>query len=323
LKRKGDIGEMAQLPTEIDRAKRVLMNVILRRHPRKTRKMVPNLPRDLKESFQMVTHHVTGVGTGQMAGTGRGLMVLSDVKMERNVIAEFLKFRGIQDVPLDVRVTGAAQAAAQGGDSIGHYTGPTGTMTCALRRRDGATVIMGSSHVLAASNAGKIDVDPIWHPGLQDGGHAGSRIGILCKYTPISFGKQKANTHDAALCLPDRIENAAPGLRELGKVTGVSNAVLQTNVRKIGRRSGLTHGVILMTTLGIIVQYPNGLEALFEGLFGVVSEKGPFALSGDSGAMVIDESNRAVGMIVAVTPNGLALAAEIEPTLEHFGVELF
>jgi len=307
---------------DIEHAKRALMGVALGRRPRRTRMMHRTATQEQNRSFRVLRENLLGVGVSKNEPGADTLNVLVRKEIGKEVVYSYLDRFGMQNFPVEITVAGSTRAAAQGGQSVGHYTGPTGTISCAVQNENGERFLLGSSHVMAASNRGKIGVDPIWHPGPRDGGTASHRIGILSDFTKIAFGCQIANRFDAALCRPDTLAHATPGLLHLGEVASATAAFPQTKVRKVGRESGLTAGHIIITNLTTIIRYPNGLDALFDGMFAAVGDKGDFAKTGDSGALIVDEKNRAIGLLVGVSDNGLSFGTELGPTLDHLGVEL-
>lgn len=74
---------------------------------------------------------------------------------------------------------------APGGVSIGHGMVTAGTLGMVVVK-DGKRVIISNNHVLAACNQGGIG-DPIYQPGIYDGGGGNDIIGTLYDYMPIGF----------------------------------------------------------------------------------------------------------------------------------------
>jgi hypothetical protein len=47
-----------------------------------------------------------------------------------------------------------------------------------------------------------------------------------------------------------------------------------------------------------------------------------FSTLGDSGALIVDEEGRAIGLLWGASPSGYALACPIEPVLEALAIDL-
>jgi hypothetical protein len=72
------------------------------------------------------------------------------------------------------------------GVSIGHKNITAGTLGCVVYK-DGVPFILSNNHVLANSNAAKIN-DEILQPGPYDGGTLADQISALAHFVPIDFG---------------------------------------------------------------------------------------------------------------------------------------
>jgi hypothetical protein len=100
-----------------------------------------------------------------------------------------------------------------------------------------------------------------------------------------------------------------------------------TDVKKIGRTTGETHGVLLGYSLRpVAIQYQSSrFSALvyFRNVWGVVSSgSGPFSAQGDSGSLVVaEDGSLAMGPIFGGNEN-MSLMMPIEPVLKAFGVTL-
>jgi len=147
------------------------------------------------------------------------LEFLCAVPEEQLTVDRFLKSRGLPPAPSHVvstgRIvacgalgTGPARRPAQGGDSIGHQSGDTGTIGCLVEDTgpSGQSYLLSCNHVLAALNQGVKGKDEIWQPGPGEGGNSSNRIGLLEEFVPINLGGQASNKIDAALCRPDKLE---------------------------------------------------------------------------------------------------------------------
>lgn len=219
------------------------------------------------------------------------------------------------------------------GVSIGHYAITAGTFGAVVR--DAATneqLILSNNHVLANSNNAK-EGDTILQPGSADGGRAPQdRIADLHRFVKIQykgggggdngsscplaqffssflnmfaslFGSdtrvvpvQAAATNlvDAALAKPVSNDVLDEKTLNIGKVQGSVEAEIGMLVKKSGRTTGLTHGEITVLDTSVEVNY-GSQTALFEHqiLTGDMSDPG------DSGSLIVDNQNRAVGLLFA------------------------
>ncbi len=234
---------------------------------------------------------------------------------------------------------------APGGVSIAHGKVTAGTLGVLAHRTSGEPVILSNNHVLANSNEAKAG-DAILQPGPYDGGRPEDAIASLAAFVPIRFQEQepgalarlferalapilaplglglrrlpsgKTNLVDAAVAIPRSPDLVAPDILEIGRVAGTAEATLGRRVRKSGRTTGLTEGRITGLEATVEVDY-GGKSAVFRGQ--IVSDVG--SRGGDSGSLIVDEANRAVGLLFA----GGATTTILNPigaVLEALGLRL-
>ncbi len=212
---------------------------------------------------------------------------------------------------------------APGGVSIAHARVTAGTLGVLALQDDGGPAILSNNHVLANSNGAKKG-DPILQPGPADGGRREDAVAALSAFVPIEFLEQepgllgrmaervlepflermglgirrlpsgRANLVDAAAAAPLREGLVTPEILEVGRVRGTAGAEIGMRVRKSGRTTGLTQGRITALDASVQVDY-GGPTALFRQQ--IVSDVG--SRGGDSGSLVVDEANRAVGLLFA------------------------
>jgi len=219
---------------------------------------------------------------------------------------------------------------APGGVSIGHQLVTAGTLGCLVTKEDkNYRYILSNNHVLANSNDASIG-DPILQPGTYDGGSfPDDQIGILSNFIPIEFDQTEsscgiANNIAAFLNMfarlfgsTTRVEAVTPKLANnlvdcaiaepldqndvqnmilnIGNITGVAEAGLDTPVKKMGRTSGFTTGVIEQIDVTSRVSYGTDKIATFvdQIMAGLMSQ------GGDSGSAVLNDENKLVGLLFA------------------------
>ena len=234
------------------------------------------------------------------------------------------------------------------GVSIGHFEVTAGTFGC-LVRRGSDIFILSNNHVLANVNAGRPG-DAIIQPGRYDGGLPADKVAELADYIPLDFGGEAANctlatsvekvlnwaaqtlgsSHrvltyrtapgqnlvDAALARPLDPAQFVAEIFEIGRPRGVRQATLGISVQKTGRTTGHTQGMISQIDVTTSVDY-NGRMATFTNQLMATG----MSAGGDSGSLVLDEDNLAVGLLYAGSGSA-TLINPIQTVLQLLKVEL-
>lgn len=209
---------------------------------------------------------------------------------------------------------------APGGVSIGHYKITAGTLGAVVYDRcRGRKFILSNNHVFANSTNGKdhraSKGDPILQPGPINGGTVKcDTIARLYRYVPL---KDKGiNIVDAAVARPLRPRLIDPYILGIGTVKGTSLPELGMIVKKSGRTTGVTYGRIRVINAIVSVHYHNGRILKFTDQILVNA----FDQPGDSGSLVLDEYNRAIGLLFAGSDR-YTFINPINPVLDLLGVE--
>jgi len=210
------------------------------------------------------------------------------------------------------------------GVSIGHFAITAGTFGCVVRK-DGQRFILSNNHVLANQNDASIG-DAIYQPGTYDGGH--ETVASLMEFVPIEFDgssicplangvadfanllaeyagsshrlrayrktQQVRNLVDAAIALPINDGIIVDEILDIGLLTGSAGVSLGDAVKKSGRTTGLTTGTVTVLDATVKVQY-SGAVATFEDQIITSAMSEP----GDSGSLLVNEQNKAVGLLFA------------------------
>ena len=221
---------------------------------------------------------------------------------------------------------------APGGVSIGHYQITAGTIASAVRdRATGARLILSNNHVLANGNDAEMG-DPILQPGPADRGRVPEdtiaklerfctiEFGTSPSTCPVALGVAKAanalaglvgskhrlkafqsqatasNVVDAAVARPADDADILDEILDIGVVKGTTTASLGMSVRKSGRTTALTTGVVVILNGTVLINYGPERIARFEDqiITNCICE------GGDSGSLLVaGESLRAVGLLFA------------------------
>jgi hypothetical protein len=250
--------------------------------------------------------NLLGVGYGAKV-VGRGLdglavrVYVRTKRPRRQLTSRELVPDEVAGVPTDVIALGDLVARGRPvpcGVSVGHRDVTAGTLGCLVELADApGRYILSNNHVLANSNDAAIG-DPILEPGPADGGDKDDPIARLHAMVPLRF--DDGNTVDAAVGELLDPSDVLPEIAEIGPpLTDPVDAVLYRSVRKHGRTTGHTVGVVLDIAADIQVRF--GMRTVrFDDQFAVVGAGTPFSDGGDSGSLVVDAVSRApVGLLFA------------------------
>lgn len=252
--------------------------------------------------------NVVGVGVGEKIKEGHPmgrlcLKVYVEKKVEKEKLSkrDFVQPR-VARVETDVEEVGKIKPLAYtrrmrpapAGISIGHYKITAGTLGCLVKdRQTQEWLILSNNHVLANSNAAKKG-DAVIQPGAADGGKLSKdKIGELERWVAIKF-KRTPNAVDGALASPLNEKVVKPEIIGSAAPKGTASARLGLVVQKTGRTTEFTMGKVRDVSATIKVDY-DGRTAVFENqiLTSAMSQ------GGDSGSLVTDRKNRAVGLLFA------------------------
>ncbi|CAG7840747.1 hypothetical protein CLOHAE12215_02171 [Clostridium haemolyticum] len=180
-----------------------------------------------------------------------------------------------------------------GGYSIGiPLETQTGTMGCLVT--DGSDIfVLGNNHVLSDMNFVPLGT-PVMQPGPEDGGKVNTdTIAKLAKYIPIKFNK-KENYVDAAIAKVTDKNLVSASIAFVGYLKGIGKPNLEEGVKKVGRTTELTVGKISAIYATYVLKY-NDKDVLFKDQIFTTD----MADYGDSGAILVDYKNYALGLLMA------------------------
>lgn len=186
-----------------------------------------------------------------------------------------------------------------GGDSLGHFAITAGTAGSGCYDRavnpgiPSRSYILSNNHVLANSNDANIG-DAIYQPGPYDGGGPSDQIGALHHYVPIRFDGSD-NLVDAAVAeVP--FDDFTREIYYLGYVNHMyAPVVVGDIVKKTGRTTNFTTGRVISVDATVNVNYGGGKVGKFVKQIITTS----MSAGGDSGSLVLDTDNNAVGLLFA------------------------
>lgn len=289
-------------------------------------------------------NHVVGVGYGKKIKNKRkinedAIVVLVDKKLP----VEYLHNKDIVPEKLDHLKTDVQEVGilkllkvprserfrpAPGGVSIGHYKVSAGTLGAVVKdKQTGEPFILSNNHVLANITNGydgraKIG-DPILQPGSYDNGNEQDDvIGNLVRYIPIKPITDRfnspTNTVDCALARPldkKMVENSILGI---GKVKGIKEPEIGMRVVKSGRTTGITEGTIQAIDSTISVKLDDEQDAFFSDQVMI----SPLSEAGDSGSLILDTNQNAVGLLFAGSDK-VTVCNKITNVMNELEIEFF
>jgi S1-C subfamily serine protease len=178
---------------------------------------------------------------------------------------------------------------------------------------------LSNNHVLANENRIKEGATVI-QPGSFDGGRSRDRIGRLTRFIPLKFNN-RPNRMDAALAEFDDPSLVNRTIVGIGLPTGVANPSLNLLIRKSGRTTGLTEGIIRVVNFDAAnVEYEQGLVRV-DDVVVIEGVGGAFSRLGDSGSAVVDSRGRVVALLFAGSAK-VTFAIPIRRILNRFQVRL-
>jgi hypothetical protein len=158
------------------------------------------------------------------------------------------------------------------GISIAHRDVTAGTLGCFVEDEHGTVFILSNNHVLANVNAGSPG-DPILQPSPKDGGIKNDKIGELARFETLDFSGPNAMDAAVARILDDGGINRT--ILSIGTVVPPAQPVeIDQQVRKYGRTTGDTTGLVDDVSADVSVLMSPGGDALFTEQISIRSENG-------------------------------------------------
>ena len=215
---------------------------------------------------------------------------------------------------------------------IGVSTGHPDITACTIGARltDGSAVYaLSNNHCYARTNDADIG-DAVIQPGTYDGGSSpGDDIGNLHDYEPLIFGNfgkclmrgKQCNYMDAAIAATttNDLGNATPGDGYGTPDPSVALATVGMEVKKYGRTTIETHGLVDSINASVRVSYDSGTATFVEQ---IIITPGGFSAGGDSGSLIVSEDgNNPVALLFAGSST-VTIGSPIGLILERFNVTI-
>lgn len=255
--------------------------------------------------------------------------VPAEIRGVKTDVVEVGVLKTLDELPRKERIRPACP-----GSSLGHYRVSAGTFgAVVVDNRTGKPLILSNNHVVANISNGRDGRanygDPVYQPGVYDGGSSIDIIGKLERFVPIYRlddsnanwlarglermangllrfldpsltmrlirSRDNTNVVDAAVVSLLERESLCSKIIGIGEVKGVVSPRAGMAVKKSGRTTGVTRGTVRAVNATLQVM----LGDVGVGLFTNQIVTTPMGEPGDSGSLVLDMNNRAVGLLSA------------------------
>lgn len=294
------------------------------------------------DNVQGVAVGLGGADTGGVPGEPVVTVYLAEpapADDARSVVVDAMQIRAASDMPIEFVTSGVIEAQqntkklrpAPGGFSVGNTRlRGSGTLGCLAKDTAGNVLCLSNNHVLANSNKAKIG-DCITQPGRGDGGNCtNDQIGTLEKFVELKFDGT-ANEVDCAVgrCDATKVTPQIANTR-LDDVDyfNISDQVaapeLGVRVRKSGRTTGITNGIITGIQWFGVIHYSESRVAYFTNQVVISGFEGRrFSEPGDSGSCIWRVSDeRPVGLLFAGV-GGVSVANPMSTVLSKLNITLY
>lgn len=190
------------------------------------------------------------------------------------------------------------------GGTIGYF--------CRSTRPDddpAAVYLLSNNHVFANLNEARAG-DPLYQPGVVDGGGLSDTVATLTRWVPLHTGGSTPNLVDCAIA---QLSSGVPYSVEccsIGPVLGTAQPFCGMRVRKHGRTTGYTEGKVSEVAADVTAALDHGGSRVLVRFTNQIriepaGNYTAFGLPGDSGSLVVDAtSQNAVGLYFADPLNG-------------------
>ena len=298
--------------------------------------------RKAKRFHPSPTINVVGVGIGEKVteGTRTGEMcvkVMVAKKFPKDKIGrQEMIPPAINGIPTDVQGVGypvkfeipqrRRSRPVTGGVSVGldlnavnfRFAGTLGSVV-ADRQNLSRLFALSNNHVFADENRAA-GGSGVVQPGTLDGGTNADRVASLAQFVPLKFDNRR-NWMDAAIAEFSNPATVDRSILGIGTPSGAGRPTLGLLVRKSGRTTGLTEGVVRAVNFDVRnVQYDQGFVRV-DDVVVIEGIDGPFSAAGDSGSAILDHQGKVVALLFAGSP-AVTFGIPIRRVLRRFGVQV-
>ncbi len=204
------------------------------------------------------------------------------------------------------------------GAGIVNAKGVTGTLGClAYTLHDGCPVLLSTWHVLFGE-AAREDSAVWWVKESTDGsGLSGIGRTLYGKLGTVEFAGEDYYVD----CAVASFHKSTTTSKSPTLITDYGTAQVGDVVRKSGAATGTTRGTIIDVTYSDPA-VTKGRRTPRQLLVKSLHEEKVFSAEGDSGAIVVDAANKAVGLLWGTNISGQGIACPIAPVLYAMNITL-
>ena len=216
-----------------------------------------------------------------------------------------------------------------GGISLGVCRLPDDTGTMGVLVVDNLTddpMLLSCFHVMCG-NSGWTVGDPLVQPSQGDGGTCPKDVVATLEKNTLSAWTGTKLIADCAVATVTA-RGVLCSIVDIGNVSGTATAAIDMPVRKRGRTSGLTFGIVENDSLAVNIDYGGTLGVqTFKNQISIEvdsSRSVAFQLPGDSGAVAVDDNNAVIGLIYGADDGDgtHGVASPIQSVLETLDVSI-
>ena len=202
-------------------------------------------------------------------------------------------------------------------------TGTLGCIVSSVINRKRHHFILSNNHVLANFNETPIGEEIMQLNYSDEEIFDEDVVAHLTNFIPLNPTKNNTthiNYVDCAIAKVAHKSLISNKVFNVGEITGVSKAILNEDVKKVGYYTGLTTGKILTLGATFNMYDSNNKKFIFkEQIIGKVKSD-----TGDSGSILLNNKNEAIGLIFGNSKNGThILVNDINMVLKKLNVEIY
>ena len=200
-----------------------------------------------------------------------------------------------------------------------------GTLSCIVTKKNlfkREYFILSNNHVLADINKlplGTPIIQPSKYSALNLENEVVANLFTFIKLKPYNGNKKNVNYVDCALAKINNNIGITKAVFDIGEIKGISTPKLGARIKKYGASSGLSRGKI--TTIDATLEIEEeGNKYVFKNQ--VLADI--FNIPGDSGSLILNEFNEAIGLFWGGSDNNLvAYINDISIVLKKLNVSIY
>ena len=201
------------------------------------------------------------------------------------------------------------------------FNGTLGCVVTKIEKGEREFFILSNNHVLANFNKNPIGLPIIQTNDIDSEDIMQDVVANLTTFIPIKFieGDNKPiNYVDCAIAKIHDKSIISNMIIDIGEIKGITKAVLNQKIKKVGCATGLTTGKV--TTIGATVEIPASDELKIFYKDQIISDID--GNQGDSGAIVLNDYDEVLGLLVG-GGGGMTLINDIHKVLDLLNVEIY